>query len=661
MKGFGLKKFFGGIYNALIKLFNEKGVCFTFIALFVVLFNIQAYEYGTQLDVLGLLQNILLVTVFTTLVALVCVMPIYLIFGGRTPGALVVLSFVTSMIFFADSCYTQYSVSPISISQLTTATALMDSSMFESISNVINSHALKILLYFIIYLIIYVIYKREVKKSRDMFIGDTKPKVKSLKFLYRFMLTAVIVALGVLGLNFTATKASALNVFWTKTMLINQVGLPYYHIWDVSTFAQYTFQDQTLTENEIKELKAFKEEREAQKKSKYFGVDKGKNVIIVQVEALQEFVVGAEFDGKQLTPVLNALKKNEIYFDNFYPQTGLGNTADCEYISVNSMLPSTFGVVNEAYQHNEFFSLAHQLREAGYTANSYHAYEESFWNRNVMHPKYGFEKFYSKKDFSQDEVIGWSDSDSSFYKQVLDNRETLGKKPKFSYLTSLTCHFPFTYYKNPDLDTSKYKGTLMGDYLHGVTYSDYALGELIKDLKKRGEYENTLIVIYGDHKAINSDELNYIHDLVGTKSNKDTADFEYQDLEKVPFLIVNSNAPDGVISNVAGQVDVAPTICNLLGIETQWGLGRNVFDVDKSNAGIIKSSGTIVTNKYVISSEKEAYDKQDKKVVSDKAFDNDTKKTIEFLRAQKRVSDIILSKDAVSVYKKIGEETNGKK
>ena len=88
-----------------------------------------------------------------------------------------------------------------------------------------------------------------------------------------------------------------------------------------------------MTQSAIDELKGV----HPSAKPAYFGADKGKNVIIIQMESFQNFLIGLKLDGQEITPNMNKLAGENFYYDNFYTMVGSGTTADAEYV-VNTSL-----------------------------------------------------------------------------------------------------------------------------------------------------------------------------------------------------------------------------------------------------------------------------------------------------------------------------------
>ena len=133
---------------------------------------------------------------------------------------------------------------------------------------------------------------------------------------------------------------------------------------------------ETLTGKDIADLKKRSEFVEG----KYTGLGKGKNLIVIQVESLQNFVINHFHKGQEVTPNLNRLikEKGSLYFNNYYQQLGRGNTSDAEFVSHNSLYPSMEEPTYVQYEQNTFYGLPWILRDNGYTAWALHGYEKDF-------------------------------------------------------------------------------------------------------------------------------------------------------------------------------------------------------------------------------------------------------------------------------------------
>ncbi|WOO39176.1 LTA synthase family protein [Anaerocolumna sp. AGMB13020] len=299
---------------------------------------------------------------------------------------------------------------------------------------------------------------------------------------------------------------------------------------------------------------------------KYKNIGEGKNLIVLQVEALQNFVIGAQYNGQVITPNLNAfLQKDTLYYDRYYTNIGKGNTADAEFSTLNSLYPVIDRECYTLYQNNTFNGLPWLLRDKGYDTLAIHGYKGEFWNREAAYPGQGFENFYSMEDLDQSDIIGLGISDKSMFRQAADilSKE---EKPFFSFIISLTSHHPFVIEdKDVTLQLKEEdKNTKFGSYLKTVRYFDEAFGEFLQELKDAGLYDNTVIALYGDHHGLN----------LNMDNNKEMMEnylgraYDYDEMLRIPLMIhVPGSGVKETISTTGGQIDFLPTIANIMGLE----------------------------------------------------------------------------------------------
>ncbi|MFU0826133.1 MAG: Phosphoglycerol transferase MdoB [Lachnoclostridium sp.] len=296
------------------------------------------------------------------------------------------------------------------------------------------------------------------------------------------------------------------------------------------------------------------------------GIGAGKNLILIQVEALQNFVINREYNGQVITPNLNAfLKKDTLYFDHYYSNIGKGNTADAEFSTLNSLYPVIDRECYTLYADNTFDGLPWLLRDKGYTTFAIHGYKGEFWNREEAYPGQGFENFYSMEDLDNSDIIGLGISDKSMFKQAVDIIKSQNK-PFFSFIVTLTSHHPYIIDESHATLRLKEedKDTKFGAYLQTIHYMDEAFGQFIRDLKAAGIYDNTIIALYGDHHGLN----------VGMDNNAEIMTnflgktYDYDEMLKVPLMIhIPGSGVAKTISTTGGQVDFLPTIANIMDID----------------------------------------------------------------------------------------------
>lgn len=361
---------------------------------------------------------------------------------------------------------------------------------------------------------------------------------------------------------------------------------------------------------------------------------------------MQQVNMGLSFNGQELTPNLNKLASESLYFSNFYSQVSVGTSSDTEFTFNTSLMPTNTGTAFVSYFNREYVSIPKLLKEKGYYTFSMHANNGSYWNRNVMHESLGYDRFYSKKDYNIDEVIGLGLSDKSFFKQSIEKIKKINAegKPYYGTVIMLTNHTPFS-------DVDKYgdfpvdikedlldeegnpvineetgeveqvvypymEGTKLGNYFKSVHYADEALGEFLTGLEEAGLMENTVIVLYGDHDArlpkadynrlFNYDKENDTTLPAETEGFYKVDGFQYELLRKVPFLIYSQETKDSLhkeITTVMGMYDVMPTLGNMFGFYNKYQLGKDIFNTTDDNI-VVFPNGNWMTNKIYYNTQK---------------------------------------------------------
>jgi lipoteichoic acid synthase len=343
-----------------------------------------------------------------------------------------------------------------------------------------------------------------------------------------------------------------------------------------------------LSEKEIEKLKGNTFVPAAQHDT--FGLAKDRHVFIIQVESLQEFTINQSINGQEITPNLNALLKESAYFDNVYQQIGAGNTSDSEWLMHTSLYPEGMDPTVNTIDGTEIPSLAWTLKKNGYGAATYHADDITYWSRDKLYPALGFDYVYTSNEIPNEQEIGFGPADEVLFNFVEDQ---LAKQLKthdkmYSNIITLTSHTPFEMPKEYEfLDLPEnYKDTYVGNYFQSVRYTDEQIGLFIKQLKKLGIYDESVILIYGDHSGLHGapvtdHDKTLLKEVLGHEYNM-------QDRFVVPVLYTVPGLFTGeTYSHLGGQIDLMPTLLNLLGIEhdTQM-IGHNLFHYKKNLLGM---------------------------------------------------------------------------
>ena len=465
------------------------------------------------------------------------------------------------------------------------------------------------------------------KKEESSFKRVSKKDV--LKTLYTWVIIFFVVFL----CSLKPVDFSRLYSQWNREYLVSRFGVYMYQVNDVVKSIEPKMATLFGKDKAYKEINEYyKNNSNEQSKNKYTNIFKGKNVIAVHSESMQNVLLNLKINGKSITPNLNRLSKEGLYFDNFYSQVSFGTSSDTEFTMATSLLPVSSGTVFINHSDKDYVSFYKLLKEKGYYTFSMHANTGDFWNRNIMHKKLGYEKFYDKSSYKIDEEVGFGLSDESFIKQSVEYIKDINKQHKKFYgtLITLSNHTPFDYnelFGDFDVSYTKngktyqyMKDTKLGNYFISAHYADKQLGLLVEELDKAGILDDTIIMIYGDHDARISTSLwdrfyNYDYK---TNSTLPQDDEDYKQLDyywqeqnrRVPLIIWSNdenfqNNYSKTISTAMGMYDVAPTLGNMLGVYNKYALGTDI--IGKKDNLVAFSNGNYVTNYVYYNDNKEEY------------------------------------------------------
>lgn len=428
-------------------------------------------------------------------------------------------------------------------------------------------------------------------KFKSIFIS----KVRSIKlFVVTFAISVILIGIvpfksHVLGISDSKAIFSMLDANISAYNL-SPIG---YHI--LNAYSYFTEDSQKkLSEDEKKSIKNwFEEKQENLPDNKYKGLLENKNVIVLQLESFENFVINREINGQEITPNINKLLKNSIFFDSVLEQVNQGTTSDAEFMLNTSIYPLRDGSAFFRFPYNKYISLPELLEKKGYESVSIHSDKGSYWNWMINHSSIGYNKSFDSTSFEHDESIGMGLSDGSLLRQIVPILKDT-KQPFVNFTVTLSNHAPFdidSKYRELKLDSDLEKSTI-GGYIQSVRYVDTQIGKFIEMLKKEGLLDNTVIVLYGDHEGIHK---YYQKDVDGTKN---LPQWMYNNEMKVPFIVYNPSLAQEKVSTIGGQADVMPTLAYLMGIpEKEFSysaMGKNLLKTNK-NYAILKSGKTIGT------------------------------------------------------------------
>ncbi|MGD9665916.1 MAG: LTA synthase family protein [Synergistaceae bacterium] len=468
----------------------------------------------------------------------------------------------------------------------------------------------------------------------------------------RFLVSLLLITVGVLPViyrfwSYEKKVPGVLSSMWDRPAVCNNIGALTYHLADAKNAAGHFLFKKKISDEHISEVKHFFDEKNNNKEPGYLsGVAKGKNLIIIQVESLQQFVVGLRINGTEVTPNLNRFIKGSAYFSGIYSQTASGNSSDAEFIVNTGLYPSASGVAYTRFAGNSYEALPKVLADSGYVSLALHGDRPGFWNRHRMYPSMGFSRFISKKDFVVDENIGMGLSDASFFRQstgILENTQ----KPFYAFLITLTSHYPYNFdeiFKETELDTSPFEGTLMGNYLTSMKYFDDKFGSFIEGLRKNGLLDSSVIALYGDHTAIPGWDKSSLEKLIGRNLKND---WEWKYVQRIPLVIKIPGIEIPLEENeeAAGLIDLPETFADLMGFDFRTGFGTNLFQKNRNEPVIFRNGSFIIDNVFIEPSSESA-----REMPGGKVLDYDKYAPMaEEVKKRLRYNDMILENDLVPV------------
>lgn len=377
-----------------------------------------------------------------------------------------------------------------------------------------------------------------------------------------------------------------------QSMYLSSFG---YHVRDAYELIVGAF-DNTLDSDEKEQVDAyFTWKNENLPDNEYAAMFEGKNVLFLQIESLETFVINQEIDGQEITPNINKLTKSAFVFNNIYEQVQGGNSSDADLMYTTSRLPVTKGSTFFRFSDVKLTSLPGMLIEQGYDTVYTQAVNGSFWNyKKAWKDMIGVTNFVGAEqlDMSGDK-IGFTINDEDYLEQVFPHLEEL-TGPYYAHVVCNSSHMPFHIEDESikELELSdELENTYLGGYLQLCRYVDTQVGILLEKMEAAGLLENTVIVVTGDHTGIHK---YYEYSLEEWYDEYPWA--EANGYYTVPLIVSCDSLGQTIESDVlAGQIDVMPTLAYLMGIPEEEYMddvmGRNLLKTERSYA--IFRDGTI--------------------------------------------------------------------
>ncbi|KMN45888.1 LTA synthase family protein [Bacillus sp. LK2] len=448
----------------------------------------------------------------------------------------------------------------------------------------------KIILAFVDIIFFFILLK---KKS---IVFKTGRVTHSARLLYFLLTIAVFFA----NLHLAEKeRPELLTRSFDRVMLVKNLGLYTHQVYDLTLQVKAGSQKALADSSKLQETENYVKANQSEPNPTMFGSAKGKNVIVVTLESLQTFLIGASVNGQEVTPFLNEFINESYYFDNFFHQTGQGKTSDSEFLIDTSLYPLNRGAVFFTHGNNDYTATPEILRQQGYFTTVFHANNATFWNRNIMYSALGYDRYYNELDYkiTPETNLNWGLKDIEYFDQSVDILKTIDQ-PFYARFLTLTNHYPFTYDEDTKFIEPYNSGNGVFDrYIVTARYLDESIKNFIERLKAEGLYDDSIIVLYGDHYGISEKHNRAMAQFL--EKNQIT-EFDTLNLQRTPLYIHVPGQKEGqTISKPTGQIDMKPTILNLLGVDTTNDIrfGHDMFS-DEYTGFVVFRDGSFVTDKY---------------------------------------------------------------
>ena len=389
-------------------------------------------------------------------------------------------------------------------------------------------------------------------------------------------------------------------------------------------------------------------------KNSYTNKLNGKNLILIQLEGTDKWLID-----KETTPTLYKMMNEGLNFDKHYSYyNGGGSTFNSEFaVNTGFITPLSYNRNAYSFNRNAYpYSLAHLFKERGYTVNAFHMNTGEYYSRTSNYKNWGYDEYYGLKDIST-----YSDNSYELDRELILNEQFNGlmfpKDTNFvDYIIAYSGHLPFTntkgvckmlYEEDIEKQVQLEKEKLLKEVkkrckkekkkncdkitidMINVEYpeftemseeecvrrqakeTDYMMALLLKNLKEKGLYDNTAIVVFTDHYLYTLSDQSILAKYKETSNHL---------INETSWFIWSSNLKSKKISKVTSQLSILPTILNLYGFKynTNNYLGNDALDPKYSGIVFFSDYSWYDGNVYVENGEVKNKKKIDQAKLDDK-------------------------------------------
>lgn len=576
---------------------NNFGFLFSAVILFW-LKTYLAYNLEFSLGVAGIYQQFLLL--INPLASTLFVFGLSLFFSKpkSRSRALIFLYFLNTVLLFSNILYyREFS------DFITVKTIMGSSSMMNGLGpGVFKMLAWQDVLYWIDFFILIFLYRRKKGKSEEH--GPIKKR-----YAIGTLVTAFALFMANLGLA-EIDRPQLLTRTFDRNYIVKYLGVNVYTIYDGVQTAKANSVRASADSSDMAPVLDYIDTHFATPNPETFGQAKGKNVVYIHLESMQQFLIDLEMteengETRAVTPFLNELyhSTDSYSFSNFFHQTAQGKTSDAELLIDNSLFGLPQGsAFTQLGSDNTFQAGPQILKPLGYSSAVFHGNVGSFWDRDNVYKSMGYDYFFSSETsytLTPENSLEYGLKDKLFFQESAQYLEQM-QQPFYSKFVTVSNHFPFPEDEmNTVFDIPNTSDDTINGYFNTVHYADEALQEFFQYMKDSGLYENTVFVLYGDHFGISNSRNRTLAPLLG-HDPATWGEYDNTMLQRVPMIIHIPGIETGYVNpTYGGQVDVLPTVLHLLGVDTETHIqvGQDLLSPERENLTVLRN-GNVITPEY---------------------------------------------------------------
>lgn len=577
---------------------NKRLGFFTLLIVLMWLKNMLAYTLDFHLSLENALQHFILIInpIATTLLLL----SVGLYVRRKKPAyiTMMVIYFIMTALLFSNAVYYREFTDFITINTMLGA-GKVASGLGESAMKLFRPYDILYWIDFV--LLVFALATKRIK------MDETPVRAR---MAFAFTTLSVMIFSGNLFLA-ESDRPELLTRTFSRDYLVKYLGINAFTAYDgVQTYKTTQVRAQASA-TDMDEVAEYVKGHYAKPNDQYFGLAKGRNVIYIHLESTQQFLIDYKLKDEngvehEVMPFINSLyhSNSTFSFSNFFHQVKAGKTSDSETLFENSLFGLNQGALfTQLGGKNTFEAAPNILKQTqGYTSAVFHGNSGTFWNRNETYKHLGYDYFFdaSYYNVTEDNSFQYGLNDKPFFQQSVKYLEHL-QQPFYTKFIAVSNHYPYSQLSGDEtgFPLAQTKDETINSYFSTANYMDTAVHEFFDYLKQSGLYDNSIIILYGDHYGISNARNKELAQLLG-KDRETWSNFDNAQVQRVPYMIHIPGMNKGkIIDTYGGQVDALPTLLHLLGVDTQnyIQLGQDLFSPDHKQLVAFRD-GDFVTPNY---------------------------------------------------------------